>query len=73
MRKSPRCLADFLVPSIPALGIVEDYQLPFYDIVPSDPSLEDMKKVVCDDRQRPGIPNRWQTIEVRQLSNLCQN
>lgn len=47
------------------IGIVEDYQLPFYDIVPSDPSLEDMKKVVCDDRQRPGIPNRWQTIEVR--------
>ncbi|XP_056011203.1 TGF-beta receptor type-1-like isoform X2 [Ostrea edulis] len=45
-------------------GIVEDYQLPFYDIVPSDPSLEDMKKVVCDDRQRPGIPNRWQTVDL---------
>ncbi|XP_022324495.1 TGF-beta receptor type-1-like [Crassostrea virginica] len=54
-------------------GIVEDYQLPFYDIVPSDPSLEDMKKVVCDDRQRPGIPNRWQTIEsLKVMSRLMR-
>ncbi|XP_062572439.1 TGF-beta receptor type-1-like [Saccostrea cucullata] len=54
-------------------GIVEDYQLPFYDIVPSDPSLEDMKKVVCDDRQRPGIPNRWQTVEsLKVMSRLMR-
>jgi len=37
----------------------EDYQPPFFDMVPSDPSFEDMKKVVCDDEYRPMLPNRW--------------
>lgn len=45
-------------------GIHDDYQLPFYDLVPSDPTIEEMRKVVCTDRQRPSIPNRWQSIEV---------
>ncbi|XP_064166305.1 activin receptor type-1-like isoform X1 [Anguilla rostrata] len=40
-------------------GIVEDYKPPFHDAVPSDPSFEDMRKVVCTDQQRPVIPNRW--------------
>nr|XP_023692472.1 activin receptor type-1 isoform X2 [Paramormyrops kingsleyae] len=40
-------------------GIVEDYKPPFHDMVPNDPSFEDMKKVVCLDQQRPNIPNRW--------------
>ncbi|KAM9331078.1 activin receptor type-1-like [Gastrophryne carolinensis] len=40
-------------------GIVEDSRPPFYDIVPNDPSFEDMKKIVCLDQQRPNIPNRW--------------
>uniref|UniRef100_A0A8C9WAW5 Activin receptor type-1 n=1 Tax=Scleropages formosus TaxID=113540 RepID=A0A8C9WAW5_SCLFO len=40
-------------------GIVEDYKPPFHDLVPNDPSFEDMRKVVCVDQQRPNIPNRW--------------
>ncbi|MGH0120686.1 UNVERIFIED_CONTAM: hypothetical protein FKN15_035072 [Acipenser sinensis] len=40
-------------------GIVEDYKPPFHDVVPNDPSFEDMKKVACIDQQRPNIPNRW--------------
>ncbi|XP_057243079.1 serine/threonine-protein kinase receptor R3 [Malurus melanocephalus] len=39
-------------------GIVEEYRPPFFDAVPSDPSFEDMKKVVCVDQQTPVIPNR---------------
>ncbi|NWX13095.1 ACVL1 kinase, partial [Aegotheles bennettii] len=39
-------------------GIVEEYRPPFFDTVPSDPSFEDMKKVVCVDQQTPVIPNR---------------
>lgn len=39
-------------------GIVEEYRPPFYDSVPSDPSFEEMKKVVCVDQQRPGLHNR---------------
>lgn len=45
-------------------GIHDDYQLPFYDLVPSDPTIEEMRKVVCTDRQRPSIPNRWMSIDV---------
>lgn len=45
-------------------GIYEDYQLPFYDMVPSDPTIEEMRKMVCTERQRPSIPNRWQSCEV---------
>lgn len=45
--------------SPPIVGIVEDYKPPFHDLVPTDPSFEDMKKVVCVDQQRPVIPNRW--------------
>lgn len=45
-------------------GIFEDYQLPYYDMVPSDPSLEDMRKIVVTERHRPATPNRWQGVEV---------
>lgn len=45
-------------------GIVEEYKVPFFDCVPSDPSFEDMKKVVCGDNQRPSIPNRWASDPV---------
>ncbi|KAK3761697.1 hypothetical protein RRG08_016129 [Elysia crispata] len=37
------------------------YHPPFWDVVPHDPTLEDMKKVVVDEGQRPPIPNQWET------------
>lgn len=40
-------------------GIAEDYKVPYYDCVTSDPSFEEMRKVVCGDNYRPSIPNRW--------------
>lgn len=45
-------------------GIAEEYKVPFYDVVPSDPSFEDMKKVVCGDSYRPSLPNRWSSDPV---------
>jgi activin receptor type-1 len=39
-------------------GIAEEYKVPYFDC-PSDPSFEEMRKVVCVDNQRPSIPNRW--------------
>uniref|UniRef100_A0A3Q3BMV0 Activin receptor type-1C n=1 Tax=Haplochromis burtoni TaxID=8153 RepID=A0A3Q3BMV0_HAPBU len=45
-------------------GLHEDFQLPYYDMVPSDPSIEDMRKVVCDQKLRPSIPNQWQSCEA---------
>ncbi|XP_068777254.1 serine/threonine-protein kinase receptor R3 isoform X2 [Struthio camelus] len=45
-------------------GIVEEYRPPFFDVVPSDPSFEDMKKVVCIDQQTPAVPNRLYSNSV---------
>lgn len=45
-------------------GIHEEYQLPYYDLVPSDPSIEEMRRVVCDQKLRPNVPNWWQSYEV---------
>ncbi|XP_018327591.1 activin receptor type-1 isoform X2 [Agrilus planipennis] len=45
-------------------GIAEEYKPPFYDVVPSDPSFEDMRKVVCIDQQRPFVPNRWSSDPI---------
>uniref|UniRef100_A0A2K5S0R8 receptor protein serine/threonine kinase n=1 Tax=Cebus imitator TaxID=2715852 RepID=A0A2K5S0R8_CEBIM len=54
------------IPQNPKVGtkIVEEYQLPYYDMVPSDPSIEEMRKVVCDQKFRPSIPNQWQSCEA---------
>lgn len=46
-------------------GIHEEYQLPYYDLVPSDPSIEEMRRLVCEQKVRPNIPNWWQSYEVR--------
>uniref|UniRef100_A0A8C2DSM3 Serine/threonine-protein kinase receptor n=1 Tax=Cyprinus carpio TaxID=7962 RepID=A0A8C2DSM3_CYPCA len=52
-------------------GIVEEYQLPYHDLVPTDPSYEDMREVVCIKRQRPSFANRWSSDEcLRQMGKL---
>lgn len=38
-------------------GQIEEYQLPYYDKVPNDPSIEEMKKVVVDQKFRPQMMN----------------
>ena len=46
------------------------FRLPYSEYVGSDPSVEDMRKVVCEDNQRPIIPNSWSTDPV--LSELTR-
>ncbi|XP_022109707.1 TGF-beta receptor type-1-like [Acanthaster planci] len=54
-------------------GIYEEYRLPYYDMVPCDPSIEDMRKVVVNDRQRPTVPNRWNNVEpLRVLAKVMK-
>ena len=43
---------------------VEDYALPYYDMVPPDPGFDDMHKVVCVDQYRPQVPLRWLADQV---------
>ncbi|XP_001641146.2 activin receptor type-1 [Nematostella vectensis] len=58
-------------------GIVEEYQPPFYDMVQSDPSIDEMKKVVVTENKRPSLPNRWTgdpTLQVMsKLIRECWN
>lgn len=44
--------------------MVDDYQLPYFDCVPPDPSFDDMHEVVCMKGIRPEIPLRWHCDEV---------
>ena len=41
------------------LGVVEEYQPPFFDCLHQDPSFEDVRYVVSIQKRRPDIPNRW--------------
>ncbi|XP_055684863.1 bone morphogenetic protein receptor type-1B isoform X1 [Lutzomyia longipalpis] len=42
----------------------EDYALPYHDVVPNDPSFEDMHAAVCVKTIRPPVPARWQDEEI---------
>ncbi|XP_056643163.1 bone morphogenetic protein receptor type-1B isoform X3 [Diorhabda sublineata] len=55
------------------LKVADEYAVPYYDCVPSDPSFEDMQQVVCAKKIRPQIPLRWDSEEVLQcLSKVMQ-
>ncbi|XP_011568494.3 TGF-beta receptor type-1 isoform X2 [Plutella xylostella] len=45
-------------------ALPDEYQPPYYDCVPSDPALEDMRRAVCVERRRPNVPNRWHSDPV---------
>lgn len=42
-----------------ASGAAENYELPFFDMVPDDPSIDEMREVVVTKGKRPTIPNSW--------------
>ena len=46
------------------IGVVDEQTIPYQNVVPSDPSFDDMQKVVCDGRIRPQIPTRWVQDDV---------
>ena len=41
-----------------------EYQLPYYQFVSHDPSMEDMRKVVCTENVRPPLESWWNSEEV---------
>ena len=45
-------------------GVADPYQIPYHDDVPSDPTFEQMKKVVCTGEIRPKIPKHWEKHET---------
>ncbi len=43
--------------------LAEEFREPYFDVVPMEHTLEDMKVVVCDKKVRPTCPNRWHESE----------
>ena len=37
----------------------DEFQLPYYDMVPADPSVDDMKRVVATEQRRPASNPAW--------------
>ncbi|KAG8242813.1 Bone morphogenetic protein receptor type-1B [Homalodisca vitripennis] len=52
---------------------VEDFVVPYYDVVPSDPSFEEMLEVVCVKKIRPSIPLRWHSNQVFDVANTSHS
>lgn len=51
----------------------EEYTLPYQDVVPSDPSFQDMYDAVCVKGIRPPILERWHTEDIlASLSKIMQ-
>lgn len=56
----------------------DDYALPYHDVVPVDPRMEDMRRIVCGDGIREGIrppvPQRWEEEEtLRCIRNIMMD
>ncbi|XP_050777937.1 bone morphogenetic protein receptor type-1B-like isoform X1 [Gopherus flavomarginatus] len=52
-------------------GIVDKYQLPYHDLLPTDPSCKDMWEIVCRKKLRPALLSRWRSDEcLRQMEKL---
>ena len=45
-------------------GLCEEYQRPYLHVLPSDPSFEDVKRVVVTEKRRPLMCSRWRQHEV---------
>ncbi|CAH8523318.1 unnamed protein product [Dicrocoelium dendriticum] len=46
------------------LFVPEGYQLPYEDLVSQDPSVEEMKSIVCEQGLRPVSPTNWSRHQV---------
>jgi len=52
---------------------LSEYTLPYIDLVPGDPTVEDMKKVVVDCNERPPLQDRWEKHKTTAaLSSIIQ-
>ena len=60
----PFSLSLSLPPSLLLPGSVTDYRPPFDEMVPPNPSINDMKRVVVDGQKRPVIPKAFTNNSV---------
>ena len=61
----------------PMVWCNRDYQLPYSEFVPADPSIEVMMEVVCFKGVRPHLPHAWMNytvsacLYITTLSYIC--
>ncbi|KAG1671741.1 Bone morphogenetic protein receptor type-1B [Nymphon striatum] len=54
-------------------GKADLYEVPYYDCIPADPTMEEMRDAVCLKNIRPVIPERWEKNEcLKVLSKIMQ-
>jgi hypothetical protein len=51
------------------IGKVHPFELPYYDAVPADPTMEQMHDIVCVQQRRPKIHDEWMDNEVWDTTN----
>lgn len=51
----------------------DKYQVPYEDILPNNPTTEQMREVVCTKKIRPPPSARWQTHSVGHNSFKVEN
>ncbi|CAF3885690.1 unnamed protein product [Rotaria sp. Silwood2] len=57
----------------PSENDADPYQVPYEDILPNNPTPEQMRDVVCTKKTRPPPSSRWQTHPIlRHLVRLCE-
>lgn len=57
--------------SQPEIISANTYQLPYFDMVPSDPTIEEMKQIVVTEGKRPQIKDIWMKNEkMKRLSQI---
>ena len=47
------------------VGHAEKYHMPYGGLVPSDPTFEEMRRLIVTERRRPHLPSEWQGHKVR--------
>jgi hypothetical protein len=52
------------------IGKIHPFELPYYDMVPADPSMEQMHDVVCTQQRRPTAHNVWMENDVIQTISI---
>ncbi len=52
---APRCLLA---------GEPSEYAVPYHNLLPSDPTIELVRKVVVEQRMRPQLEERWNINKV---------
>lgn len=53
------------LPDTPGLDtMAKPYEVPYYEYVPREPELEEMKECVCDNQHRPTISPEWRKFPV---------